>query len=69
MSITKKQKEVLDYVISYTREHGYSPTQKEIKEHFGFKSFGSVQRYIKYLTNDGYLKTDWNARRGFKGSA
>ena len=66
MSITKKQKEVLDYVISYTREHGYSPTQKEIKEHFGFKSFGSVQRYIKYLTNDGYLKTDWNARRGLK---
>jgi repressor LexA len=66
MSITKKQKEVLDYVISYTHEYGYSPTQKEIKEHFGFKSFGSVQRYIKYLTNDGYLKTDWNARRGLK---
>jgi repressor LexA len=66
MSITKKQKEVLDYVISYTQENGYSPTQKEIKEHFGFKSFGSVQRYIKYLTNDGYLQTDWNARRGLK---
>ncbi|MBT7608651.1 MAG: transcriptional repressor LexA [Bacteriovoracaceae bacterium] len=66
MSITKKQKEILDYVISYTQEYGYSPTQKEIKEHFGFKSFGSVQRYIKYLTNDGYLQTDWNARRGLK---
>lgn len=66
MSITKKQKEVLDYVISYTQEHGYSPTQKEIKEHFGFKSFGSVQRYIKYLTEYGFLQTDWNARRGLK---
>lgn len=66
MSITKKQKEVLDYIISYTDKNGYSPTQKEIKEHFGFKSFGSVQRYIKYLANAGYLESDWNARRGLK---
>ncbi len=66
MTITKKQKEVLDYITSYASENGYSPTQKEIKDHFCFKSFGSVQRYIKYLTNDGYLRIDWNARRGLK---
>lgn len=66
MSITKKQKEVLDYITSYTRREGYAPTQKEIKEHFGFKSFGSVQRYIKYLANAGFLEGDWNARRGLK---
>ncbi|MCO4792582.1 MAG: transcriptional repressor LexA [Bacteriovoracaceae bacterium] len=66
MSITKKQKEVLDYITSYTRKNGISPTQKEIKEHFNFKSFGSVQRYIKYLANAGFLESDWNARRGLK---
>jgi len=66
MSITKKQKEVYDYISSYTEENGYSPTQKEIKEHFEFKSFGSVQRYLKYLMEAGYLETDWNARRGLK---
>ncbi|TNF25125.1 MAG: transcriptional repressor LexA, partial [Deltaproteobacteria bacterium] len=66
MSITKKQKEVLDYIISYTKKNGYSPTQNEIKEHFSFKSFGSVQRYIKYLANAGFLESDWNARRGLK---
>ncbi len=66
MSITKKQKEVLDYIISYTEKNGYSPTQKEIKDYFGFKSFGSVQRYIKYLANAGFLESDWNARRGLK---
>ncbi|TNE98394.1 MAG: transcriptional repressor LexA, partial [Deltaproteobacteria bacterium] len=38
----------------------------EIKEHFSFKSFGSVQRYIKYLANAGFLESDWNARRGLK---
>ncbi len=37
---------------------------KEIKEHFSFKSFGSVQRYLKYLKEAGLLEADWNARRG-----
>jgi len=66
MSITKKQKDVFDYIKNYTRTHKIAPTQKEIKEHFGFKSFGSVQRYIKYLVNARYLECDWNARQGLK---
>ncbi|MBT5093904.1 MAG: transcriptional repressor LexA [Halobacteriovoraceae bacterium] len=64
MGITKKQKEIYDYIKSYIDTHSCAPTQKEIKEHFSFKSFGSVQRYIKYLTDAGYLGSDWNARRG-----
>lgn len=64
MAITKKQKEVFDYICSYSSSNGYAPTQREIKEHFEFKSFGSVQTYLKYLVNAGYLETDWNARRG-----
>lgn len=66
MGITSKQKLMFDYINHYASENGFAPTQKEIKEHFGFKSFGSVQRYIKYLVNAGYLECDWNARRGLK---
>jgi repressor LexA len=66
MAITKKQKDVYDYITNYFDEFGYAPTQKEIKEQFELKSFGSVQRYIKYLTEAGYLASDWNARRGLK---
>lgn len=64
MSITKKQKQVLDYISSYIGDYGYAPTQMEIKEYFGLKSLGSVQRYIKYLTEAGYLVADQHARRG-----
>lgn len=64
MALTKKQKEVLDFITGYVRENGYSPTQKEIQEHFGFKSLGSVQDYIKYLTNGGYLNNDSHSVRG-----
>ena len=64
MGITKKQHEVYTYIKEYTENNGYAPTQKEIKEAFGLKSFGSVQRYLKYLKEAGYLTQDWNSKRG-----
>ena len=64
MSLTKKQKQVHDFISEYILDNGYSPTQVEIKEHFGFKSLGSVQDYIKYLKNAGYLESDTNSVRG-----
>lgn len=64
MGITKKQKEFFDYVDKYIKKNGYSPTQQEIKEHLDLKSLGSIQRYIRYLIDAGYLINDWNARRG-----
>lgn len=64
MSLTKKQKQVLDFIISYIEENEISPTQMEIKEYFNFKSLGSVQDYIKYLKNAGYLENDTNSVRG-----
>lgn len=66
MGITKKQKDVYEYIRSYTHTQGIAPTQKEIKEHFNLKSFGSVQRYLKYLTDAGLLETNWNERRGLQ---
>ncbi len=68
MAMTKKQKEVLDFITEYVRENDYSPTQKEIQEHFGFKSLGSVQDYIKYLTLGGYLLNDSHSVRGLMPS-
>jgi SOS regulatory protein LexA len=64
MALTKKQKEVLDFITEYVKENGYSPTQKEIQEHFSFKSLGSVQDYIKYLSSGGYLVNDSHSVRG-----
>lgn len=68
MALTKKQKEVLDFITDYVRTKGYSPTQKEIQEYFGFKSLGSVQDYIKYLTAGGYLNNDSHSVRGLMPS-
>lgn len=64
MALTKKQKEVYDYLVAYHDHHGHAPTQNEIKDHFGLKSLGSVQKYLQYLNKEGLLETHWNQRRG-----
>ena len=66
MALTKKQKEFYDFIVAYNQEHGHSPTQKEIKDHFGLKSFGSVQKYLQYLTKEGLLESQWNQRRSLE---
>lgn len=66
MALTKKQKEVYDYIVAYTNEYGHPPTQKEIKDYFDLKSFGSVQKYLQYLNKEGLLESQWNQRRGLE---
>ena len=68
MALTKKQKQVYDYIVDYIESNDYSPTQVEIQAHFGFKSLGSVQDYIKYLRQAGYLNNDSNSVRGLSPS-
>lgn len=65
MYLTPRQKEILDYICEYrTRNGGVSPTQREIRENFGFSSFGTVQKHLRLLQEKGLLKRDWNRRRG-----
>jgi repressor LexA len=69
MALTKKQKEVYDYIEAYHEHHGHAPTQNEIKDHFGLKSLGSVQKYLQYLNKEGLLESQWNQRRGVEVKA
>lgn len=66
MSLTPKQKRILDYLLRFTAEKGYAPSQQEIARHFRFKSLGTVQNYIVRLERQGLLQRPWNARRGLE---
>jgi repressor LexA len=66
MGLTKKQKEFYDYISHYIKLNGHSPTQKEMKDHFNLKSFGSVQKYLQYLEKEGLLSNHWNQRRSIE---
>lgn len=57
--LSLKEKNVLEFLETYMREHGVSPTYQEICKHFGFASYNSVQRYLKQLEAKGYIQLPW----------
>jgi len=64
MNLTKRQKEILDFIRNYRVENGISPTQREIRETFRLSSFGTVQKHLKRLEEKGALSREWNRSRG-----
>ncbi len=53
--LSLKEMKVLEFIESFWQEHSTSPTYQEIREHFGFASFNSVQRYLKQLQEKNYI--------------
>jgi repressor LexA len=64
VNLTKRQKEILDFIRGYREQHGISPTQREIREKFKLSSFGTVQKHLKRLEDKGALSREWNRSRG-----
>lgn len=54
--LTAKEKLVLTFIEEHVNNNGISPSFAEIKEHFGFASFNSVQNYLKQLNQKGYVR-------------
>ena len=69
MNLTRRQKDILDFIRTYRATHGISPTQREIRENFGLSSFGTVQKHLKRLEEKGALSREWNRSRGIAPSA
>lgn len=57
--LSLKEKNVLEFLETFMRDNGVSPTYQEICKHFGFASFNSVQRYLKQLEVKGYIQLPW----------
>ncbi len=55
LPLSIKELKVLEFIEHFVEEQSVSPTYQEIKEHFGFASFNSVQRYLKQLQEKNYI--------------
>jgi repressor LexA len=53
--LTKRQREIVDFIESYVSERRHSPSYREIQHHFGFSSLGSVYNHIQSLKKRGVL--------------
>jgi len=63
-TLTKRQKEILDFVSEYIKERGYSPYYEEIGQKFGLSALSTVHEHITELVDKGYLKKDEHKERG-----
>jgi repressor LexA len=64
--LTERQKEILEYIEEFRDQEGIAPTHREICEHFGYSSYGTVYKHLKLLAQKGYLWRDWNQKRGLQ---
>jgi repressor LexA len=64
--LTERQKEILEFIHEYRRQRGIAPTHREICERFGFSSYGTAYKHLKLLQEKGFLKRDWNQKRGIE---
>lgn len=55
LPLTPKEKDVLKFIEGYFSNEGTSPTYTEIKEHFGWNSYNSVQKFLKQLQRKNYI--------------
>jgi len=63
MHLTRRQKEILDFVTRYLGKKGYAPTIEEICEHFDLSSLATVHKHLTNLQEKGFIKRAWNRSR------
>jgi repressor LexA len=61
--LTKRQREILDYLNEFIEHHGYAPSLEEIGRRFALSSLATVHKHLKNLEDKGCIKRVWNKSR------
>ena len=63
MALTRRQREVFDFVRGFVAQHGYSPSLEEIGAAFGLTSVATVHKHVQHLVEKRFLRKAWNRSR------
>jgi repressor LexA len=66
MFLTRRQKEILDFLTRHIEKRGYAPTIEEIGDHFGLSSLATVHKHLANLQEKGLVKRAWNRSRALE---
>jgi repressor LexA len=66
MTLTKRQKEVLDFLVGFVNKHGYSPSFEEIGRALRLTSLATVHKHISTLERKGYIRRGYNQSRSIE---
>jgi repressor LexA len=63
MALTRRQKDVLDFIAGYQVENGYNPSYEEIARGLKLSSIATVHKHISALAKKNYLSRGANQSR------
>jgi len=63
MALTRRQKQIYDFLANFIRENGYSPSFEEIGSALGLRSLATVHKHVSNLEAKGLVKRDYNRSR------
>jgi len=61
--LTKRQREILNYLADFIQQHGYAPSLEEIGQRFGLSSLATVHKHLTNLEGKGFIRRSWNKSR------
>src|SRR5213592_2516106 len=62
--VTERQRDILQFIRDFQKQRGVAPTHREICDHFGFSSYGTVYKHLSLLQKKDLIRRDWNQKRG-----
>ena len=66
MFLTKRQRQIYDYIKDFIEEQGYAPSIVEIGENFELTSPATVHKHLQNLVQKGMIKRSWNKSRAIE---
>jgi len=66
MAVTKRQREILDFLRQYIDDHQYAPSFEEIAEFFHFSSLATVHEHLTNLERKGLIQRSHNESRSIE---
>jgi repressor LexA len=66
MALTKRQRQVLDFISQFLDDNRYCPSYEEIARGLELASLATVHKHISVLENKGYLKRGFNQSRSLE---
>ncbi|MGC9940891.1 MAG: transcriptional repressor LexA [Verrucomicrobiota bacterium] len=64
--LTRKQQQILDFILKCQRTEGATPTFQEIADQFGFRSLNSVTEHLRLLRQKGFLRSEAGKARSLR---
>lgn len=64
--LTKKQKQIIEFISDFMKENNYSPTYREIMSGLGLTSVSAVAEHVENLVSKGALKKTPGAARSLE---